>query len=102
MSHSFKSLLPSLLLIVIYFIADKFYGPTTGFWIALILGSIEFIYTRIREKIYDQMILRTTLFFCIPGLLMMVFHQLPGITFVTGAHRNCPNPDIGYICLLPG
>lgn len=75
MSHSFKSLLPSLLLIVIYFIADEFFGPTTGVWVALILGSIEFIYTRIREKIYDQMILWTTLFFCIPGLLMTVFHD---------------------------
>lgn len=75
MSHSFKSLLPSLLLIVIYFIADEFFGPITGVWVALVLGSIEFIYTRIREKIYDQMILWTTLFFCIPGLLMMIFHD---------------------------
>lgn len=64
-----KSLLPSLLLIAIYFIADEFFGPVTGTITALILGGAEFIYTRIREKVYDKMILWTTLFFCLTGLL---------------------------------
>ena len=69
MNHSVRSLLPSLLLIGIYFIADEFFGTVTGVWVAFLLGGAEFIYTRIREKVYDKMILLTTLFFCIPGLI---------------------------------
>ncbi len=65
----FKSLLPSLLLIAVYFIADEFFGPETGIYIILGLGITEFIHTRIRKKTYDKMILWTTLFFCFPGLL---------------------------------
>lgn len=67
--NSFKSLIPSLFLIAIYFIADEFFGPVIGAVTAFILGCAEFIYTRIREKIYDKVVLWTTLFFCIPGLL---------------------------------
>lgn len=67
--NSIKSLLPSLLLIGIYFIADEFFGPLIGTGTAFVLGTTEFIYTRIREKTYDKMILLTTLFFCIPGLI---------------------------------
>lgn len=62
MNHSVRSLLPSLLLIGIYFIADEFFGTVTGVWVAFLLGGAEFIYTRIREKVYDKMILLTTLF----------------------------------------
>lgn len=65
----FKSLLPSLLLIAVYFIADEFFGPETGIYIILGLGITEFIHTRIRKKTYDKMILWTTLFFCFPGFL---------------------------------
>ena len=69
MNHTFRSLLPSLLLIVIYIIADEFFGAVTGMWIIFSLGAAEFVYTRIREKIYDKTLLLTTLFFCIPGLI---------------------------------
>lgn len=69
MNHSVRTLLPSLLLIGIYFIADEFFGAVVGVWVAFLLGGAEFIYTRVREKVYDKMVLLTTLFFCIPGLL---------------------------------
>lgn len=65
--NSFKNLLPSLVLIGLYFIADECFGPVLGSLIAFALGCAEFIYTRIREKTYDKVILWTTLFFCIPG-----------------------------------
>lgn len=77
--NSFKSLLPSLILILIYFIADEFFGPKIGIACALVLGSAEFIYTRIREKIYDKMLLLTTLFFCIPGAITL----LPGNNLIS-------------------
>lgn len=78
---SLRNLAPSLLLIAIYFIADEFFGPVAGLCTALVLGSAEFIYTRIQEKRYDKMVLWTTLFFCIPGLISIyaegsVLHRL--------------------------
>lgn len=67
--NKFIKLLPSLILIVIYFIADEFFGPLTGTICALILGTGEFLYTRFRHQTTDRMIILTTLFFCIPGAL---------------------------------
>ena len=72
MSHPFKSLLPSLLLIAIYFVADEFFGPIAGSLVALLSGIIEFIYTRYREKICNWNILWLTLFFCVPGIISMI------------------------------
>lgn len=70
--NSIKYLLPSLILISIYFIADEFFGPVTGVCVAFVLGMAEFIYTRIRRKIYDKIMLWTTLFFCVPGLIIIL------------------------------
>lgn len=72
MSHPFKSLLPSLLLIAIYFIADECWGPVAGSLVALLSGIIEFMYTRLREKNYNKSILWITFFFCIPGIVSMI------------------------------
>lgn len=65
--NSFKSLLPSIVLVIIYFVADEFFGPQIGFLCAIFLGGTEFIYIRIKEKRSDKMVLLTTLFFCIPS-----------------------------------
>ena len=71
MPHPVKQLLPSLILIVIYFIVDELFSPAISVPCVILLGIIEFIYTRIREKVYDKMILFTTLFFCIPGAIAL-------------------------------
>lgn len=72
MSRRLKSLLPSLLLIAVYFIADEFFGPVIGSLVAIFSGIIEFAYTRIREKTYDRTLLWTTLFFCLPGAIALM------------------------------
>lgn len=64
-------LLPSLLLVAIYFIAEEFFDPLIGTICAFVLGTGEFFYTRIRYKENDLTILLFTLFFCIPGLLSL-------------------------------
>ena len=68
---SLKSLIPSLLLIIIYLIADVCFGPLIGIIVTLILGAAEFIYTYVTEKYCDKMILGTTLFFCLPGIITL-------------------------------
>ncbi len=68
---SLKGLAPSILLVIIYFIAEEFGGPVIGLYAAIALGTIEFIVTRIRENVWDKMVLWTTIFFCIPGAIAM-------------------------------
>ena len=79
MNHSVRSLLPSLLLIGIYFIADEFFGTVTGVWVAFLLGGAEFIYTRIREKVYDKMIV-----FLYPGSDFHLDKRFGTFTATTG------------------
>lgn len=72
MALSFKQLYPSFILIAAYLIADEFFSPLFSVLFILLLGIAEFIYTRIREQENDKMVLWTTLFFCIPGILTIV------------------------------
>lgn len=69
MAKPFKQLFPSLLLIAVYFIADELLSPVFSVLFIFLLGIAEFIYIKIREKENDKIVLWTTLFFCIPGLL---------------------------------
>lgn len=93
--NSFKSLIPSIILILIYFIADEFLGPVAGMACAFVLGTGEFIYVRLREKRNDRMILWTTLLFCIPGIVSLV---------VTGSILEKLQPIIleTSMCILTG
>lgn len=72
MAQPLKQLLPSLALIVVYFIADELLSPGISVPLVILLGAAEFTYTRIREKIYDKMVLLTTLIFCIPGVISLL------------------------------
>lgn len=70
-----KRWLPSLLLVVAYFIADEFLSPLESTLCILGLGMVEFVYTRIREKSCDWLILLTTLLFCLPNAFHMLTQQ---------------------------
>lgn len=69
--NKFIRLLPSLLLIAVYFVAEELFGAFIGAICAIVSGTGEFLYTRLRYKRNDRMILVTTLFFCIPGILSL-------------------------------
>ena len=58
-----KSLLPSFILILLYFIAEEFFGPKIGLIAVIVLGAGEFFYSWIREKRINKMTLFNTLFF---------------------------------------
>lgn len=72
MALSFKQLYPSFILMAAYLIADEFFSPVFSVIFILLLGIAEFIYTRIREHENDKIVLWTTFFFCIPGILSIV------------------------------
>ena len=58
-----KSLLPSFILILLYFIAEEFFGPKIGLIAVIVLGAGEFFYSWIKEKRINKMTLFNTLFF---------------------------------------
>lgn len=70
-----KSLLPSFIVIGLYFLADEFLDPAPGLCAVIFLGLAEFCYVRIKEKRNDKMVLLTVLFFCIPGLFDIWFGE---------------------------
>lgn len=69
---SYKSLLPSFLLIVAYFIADEFFGPKIGLLAAIVWGGGEFLYVLFKEKRIDKTILWNTVLFIVLGILSVV------------------------------
>lgn len=95
MAKPFKQLFPSLLLIAVYFIADELFSPVFSVLFIFLLGITEFIYIRIREKENDKIVLWTTLFFCIPGLLPI---------YAPGSRITQLQPAIieSVLCLLVG
>lgn len=88
-------LLPSLLLIIIYFITDNFFGPESSLIATFFLGAGEFIYCRIRYKSNDWMVLIFTLIFCLPGFLTLYATESIWTKFIAGL------PEIS-LCLLIG
>lgn len=63
----FKSLLPALLPLVVFIIADEIWGTTIGIIVAVIFGIGEFIFTYLKEKRIDKFILTDTLLLVILG-----------------------------------
>jgi len=77
MSNPLKSLFPSLLLLAAYFVADEFLGPLSRLCVIAGIGSAEFLYTRIREKRTDRLLLWMTFFFCLPDLAALWLGDSP-------------------------
>lgn len=68
---TWRKLGPSLLLAILYVIIDEYLGPLSGLICLGILGSAEFIYTRMKEKSNDWTILFITCALGIPGLIAL-------------------------------
>ena len=80
-----KSLLPSFILILLYFIAEEFFGPKIGLIAVIVLGAGEFFYSWIKEKRINKMTLFNTLFFI---ALAAVSVLLEGTSFERIHYRN--------------
>ena len=73
-----KSLLPSFVLILLYFIAEEFFGPKIGLIAVIVLGAGEFFYSWIKEKQINKTALVNTLFFIALGSVSLL---LEGTSF---------------------
>lgn len=60
MNPIFSKLLPGLLPLIVYFIADEFFGTVIGIAVALGFGIVQLFYIRVRQKKWDRFILFDT------------------------------------------
>lgn len=64
-----KQMLPGLLPLFIFIIADAVWGTRTGLYVAVIFGLVELIITRIKDGKYDRFIIFDTIFLVILGMI---------------------------------
>ncbi len=65
----FRSLLPGLLPLLVFIVADEIWGTIIGMWVAVGLGIIEFTYIYIRQRKPDRFVLFDTLLIVAMGLV---------------------------------
>jgi len=64
-----KQMLPGLLPLFVFMIADEIWGTKTGLYVAVVFGVAELILTRIKDGKYDLFIIFDTAFLVILGLI---------------------------------
>jgi intracellular septation protein A len=62
-----KSLLPALIPLIVFIVADEIWGTKIGIIVALIVGIGEFLYVLLQEKRIDKFILIDTIFLVVMG-----------------------------------
>lgn len=75
MNPVFSKLLPGLLPLFVYFIADEFLGSEIGIAVALGFGIMQLIYIRIRQKKWDRFILFDTALLIVLGLISLLLED---------------------------
>lgn len=70
-----KQMLPGLLPLFIFIIADEIWGTETGIYIAVAFGIIELSATRIKDGAYDRFIIFDTAFLVILGLVSILLEN---------------------------
>ncbi len=67
-----KSLLPGLLPLIIFIVADSLWGTRTGLIVAVFVGILELAYSWIREKIIDKFVLMDIGLITILGVVSII------------------------------
>ncbi|HNX23655.1 MAG TPA: septation protein IspZ [Spirochaetota bacterium] len=70
-----KQMLPGLLPLFIFMVADEIWGTRTGLCVAVIFGVAELIITRIKDGKYDRFIIFDTAFLVILGLISILLEN---------------------------
>jgi len=70
-----KQMLPGLLPLLVFMIADEIWGTTIGLYIAVIFGIIELVLTRIKDGKFDRFIIFDTGFLILLGLVSILLEN---------------------------
>jgi len=70
-----KKMLPGLVPLVIFILADEIWGTMVGLYVALGFGIAEFLFYLVRDKVADKFILLDTLLLLILGAVSIIFEN---------------------------
>jgi intracellular septation protein A len=70
-----RQMLPGLLPLFVFMIADEIWGTRIGLYTAVIFGIIELIITRIKDSRYDLFIISDTAFLVVLGLISILLEN---------------------------
>ena len=70
-----KKMLPGLIPLLIFVLADSIWGTQVGMIIAVTSGIFEFIYYRFKDKRYDYFILGDTVLLIVLGSISIIFES---------------------------
>ena len=68
-------MLPGLVPLLIFILADEIWGTMVGLYVALGFGIAEFLFYYIKDKIIDRFILLDTLLLIVLGAISIVFEN---------------------------
>jgi isopentenyldiphosphate isomerase/intracellular septation protein A len=70
-----KKMLPGLIPLLIFILADEIWGTMVGLYVALGFGIAEFLFYYIKDKIVDRFILLDTLLLVVLGAISIAFEN---------------------------
>lgn len=70
-----KKLLPGLLPLLIFIVADEFFDTATSIIIAIVVGIIQAIWIFIKERRFDYFVLLDTVLIVLLGGVSLIFHN---------------------------
>ena len=70
-----KKMLPGLIPLLIFILADEIWGTMVGLYVALAFGIAEFLFYYIKDKIIDRFILLDTLLLIVLGGISIAFEN---------------------------
>jgi len=70
-----KKMLPGLIPLIIFILADEIWGTMVGLYVALGFGIAEFLFYYIKDKIVDRFILLDTLLLVALGAISIIFEN---------------------------
>lgn len=70
-----KKMLPGLLPIIVYIIADEIFGTKIGIIVAVVFGLVELIYIYIKEKQIDKFVITDTLLLILLGVISILLEN---------------------------
>ncbi len=70
-----KKMLPGLIPLIIFILADEIWGTMVGLYVALGFGLAEFLFYYIKDKVIDRFILLDTLLLIALGAISIIFEN---------------------------
>lgn len=71
----FKTMLPPMLPLLVFILADEIWGTKVGIIVALVCGIVEYIYVLIKERRSDRFILADTVLLVVLGGVSILFEN---------------------------